>query len=46
MESRDILIGLLTAFLLVWFVSILAFVARTLLEKRGGADHDLDEGRR
>jgi len=46
METRDILIMLLTAFLLVWFVYILAFVARTLLEKRGGADHDLDEGRR
>ena len=46
METRDILIVLLTAFLLVWIVYILAFVARTLLEKRGGADHDLDEGHR
>ncbi len=45
METRDILIVLLTAFLLVWFVCILAYVARKLLERRGRTDHDLDEGR-
>jgi hypothetical protein len=46
METRDILIVLLTAFLLVWFVYILVFVARTLFKKRGAADHDPDESRR
>jgi len=43
MDTRDILILLLMLVLLVWVVYVLAFVARTLLKKRGAADHDLDK---
>jgi hypothetical protein len=46
MDTRDILIGLLTLVLLIWFVYVMAFVVRKLLEKRGEIEHELDENRR
>jgi cbb3-type cytochrome oxidase subunit 3 len=46
MDAHDILIGLLTAFLLAWFAYILLFIARKLFGWRNETKLNFDEAQR